>query len=51
MIDSSPRTTAEWFARGPLIDPDQRLTVRAVKMIADGALGSRGAAMLEAVRR
>jgi predicted amidohydrolase YtcJ len=47
MIDSSPGTTAEWFARGPLIDPDQRLTVRAVKMIADGALGSRGAAMLE----
>ncbi len=47
MIDSSPGTTAEWFARGPLIDPNQRLTVRAVKMIADGALGSRGAAMLE----
>jgi predicted amidohydrolase YtcJ len=47
MIDSSPQTTAEWFVRGPLIDPDDRLTVRAVKMYADGALGSRGAALLE----
>ncbi len=47
MIDSSPGTTREWFARGPLVDPDYRLTVRAVKMYADGALGSRGAALLE----
>ena len=47
MIDSSSATTAEWFARGPLVDPDYRLTVRAVKMYADGALGSRGAALLE----
>jgi predicted amidohydrolase YtcJ len=37
----------DWFTRGPLIDPRQRLTVRAVKLIADGALGSRGAALLE----
>ena len=42
-----PATTREWFARGPLVDPSQRLTVRAVKMYADGALGSRGAALLE----
>ena len=47
MIDSSPATTSEWFSRGPIIDPDHRLTVRAVKMYADGALGSRGAALLE----
>jgi predicted amidohydrolase YtcJ len=47
MIDSSPATTDEWFRRGPLVDDDYRLTVRAVKMLADGALGSRGAAMLE----
>ncbi len=47
MIDSSPDTTREWFTRGPLIDPNHRLTVRAVKMFADGALGSRGAALLE----
>jgi predicted amidohydrolase YtcJ len=36
-----------WFARGPLIDPDARLNVRGVKLYADGALGSRGAALLE----
>jgi predicted amidohydrolase YtcJ len=47
MIDSSPQTTGEWFQRGPLIDAEQHLTVRAVKMYADGALGSRGAALLE----
>jgi predicted amidohydrolase YtcJ len=35
-----------WFARGPEIDPEARLTVRGVKMYADGALGSRGAALL-----
>ncbi len=47
MIDSAPETTSVWFARGPLIDPEDRLTIRAVKMYADGALGSRGAALLE----
>jgi predicted amidohydrolase YtcJ len=36
-----------WFQRGPEIDPDARLTVRGVKLYADGALGSRGAALLE----
>jgi predicted amidohydrolase YtcJ len=39
--------TGDWFARGPLIDPQHRLTVRAVKLVADGALGSRGAALNE----
>ena len=46
MISNASETTREWFARGPLIDPSQRLNVRAVKMFADGALGSRGAALL-----
>ena len=32
---------------GPIIDPDHFLTVRAIKMYADGALGSRGAALLD----
>ena len=32
---------------GPSIDPEHLLTVRAIKMYADGALGSRGAALLE----
>ena len=36
-----------WFKRGPEIDPDTRLTVRGVKMYIDGALGSRGAALIE----
>jgi len=31
--------------RGPEVHPSGRLTVRAVKLMADGALGSRGAAM------
>ena len=37
----------EWFARGPEIDPDAWLTIRAVKLNCDGALGSRGAWLLE----
>jgi predicted amidohydrolase YtcJ len=36
-----------FFARGPVLDPDQRLTVRGVKLYMDGALGSRGAALIE----
>jgi predicted amidohydrolase YtcJ len=37
----------EWFAKGPEVDPDNILTVRAVKLNCDGALGSRGAWLLE----
>jgi predicted amidohydrolase YtcJ len=49
MIDGSDDAlVAEWFARGPLIGAGGGLlTVRAVKLYADGALGSRGAALLE----
>lgn len=47
MLANEPSTTRAWFARGPLIDPAHRLTVRAVKLVADGALGSRGAALIE----
>ena len=37
-----------WFARGPEINlGDDRLTIRAVKLVADGALGSRGAWLLK----
>lgn len=36
------------FDKGPIIEyGDHRLAVRAIKVVADGALGSRGAAMLE----
>ncbi|HEY0788842.1 MAG TPA: amidohydrolase [Thermoanaerobaculia bacterium] len=36
-----------WLERGPLVDYGDRLTVRSIKLYADGALGSRGAAMLQ----
>jgi predicted amidohydrolase YtcJ len=36
----------QWFASGPLIDYGGRLTIRSIKLYADGALGSRGAALL-----
>jgi predicted amidohydrolase YtcJ len=39
--------TLDWLcAEGPLDDPSGRLLVRSVKLYADGALGSRGAALL-----
>jgi predicted amidohydrolase YtcJ len=36
-----------FFARGPVLDLGAHLTIRAIKISADGALGSRGAALLE----
>ncbi len=36
-----------YLQRGPLIDYGNRLTVRAIKIYMDGALGSRGAALIE----
>jgi predicted amidohydrolase YtcJ len=38
---------SRWFERGPEVDPEARLTVRGVKLYIDGALGSRGAALIE----
>ncbi len=43
---SSQRQLDHWLQRGPMIDPTGQVTVRAIKMYADGALGSRGAALL-----
>jgi predicted amidohydrolase YtcJ len=37
----------EWFKRGPEIDDVHWLTIRSVKLNCDGALGSRGAWLLE----
>jgi predicted amidohydrolase YtcJ len=37
----------EWFRKGPEIDPNGWLTIRAIKLNCDGALGSRGAWLLE----
>jgi predicted amidohydrolase YtcJ len=48
MLDGAdPALVKEWLARGPEIDSRHRLTIRAFKLFADGALGSRGAALLE----
>ncbi|MEA2568022.1 MAG: hypothetical protein QOI24_23 [Acidobacteriota bacterium] len=46
MVSDDERALNEWFARGPLIRFGDKLTVRSVKLYADGALGSRGAALL-----
>lgn len=41
------KLAAQWYSRGPEIDPDHWLTIRAIKLSCDGALGSRGAWLLE----
>jgi len=46
MVSDDDTQLRQWFASGPLIDYGHHLTVRSVKLYADGALGSRGAAML-----
>ncbi|HET9481391.1 MAG TPA: amidohydrolase [Candidatus Polarisedimenticolia bacterium] len=47
MLDNSPALLEEYFARGPESGlGDGRLNIRAVKLYSDGALGSRGAALL-----
>jgi predicted amidohydrolase YtcJ len=48
MLDGADKNLVdEWLKRGPEIDPRHRLTFRSFKLFADGALGSRGAALLE----
>jgi len=48
MVRGSLAELTPFFARGPINDfANHRLAVRAVKIYADGALGSRGAALLE----
>ena len=37
----------EWYAKGPLVDSAHLVTIRSVKLNCDGALGSRGAWLLE----
>jgi predicted amidohydrolase YtcJ len=46
MVGDDAALLNTWFAQGKLIDYGGRMTVRAVKLYADGALGSRGAALL-----
>ncbi|HZI63665.1 MAG TPA: amidohydrolase family protein [Thermoanaerobaculia bacterium] len=38
---------ASWLGRGPRLDPEFRVMVRGVKLYSDGAVGSRGAALVE----
>ena len=45
MIGGRGKLLDDWLARGP--ETGDYLTVRSIKLVADGALGSRGAAMLE----
>lgn len=48
MLDGADKNLVEeWLKRGPEIDPHHQLTIRSFKIFADGALGSRGAALLE----
>jgi predicted amidohydrolase YtcJ len=49
-LESDESLLRQWFRRGPLVPTapqGARLWVRGVKLYADGALGSRGAALLE----
>lgn len=48
MLDGADESLVDdWLKRGPEIDPSHRFTIRAFKLFADGALGSRGASLLE----
>lgn len=46
MLTDEATLLDEYLKSGPIIDYGGRMTVRSVKMYADGALGSRGAALL-----
>ena len=48
MLDGADKHLVDdWLKHGPQIDSQHRLTVRSIKVFADGALGSRGAALFE----
>jgi len=47
MADGMNETLAWLCEKGPIDDPSGRLVMRSVKLYGDGALGSRGAALLE----
>lgn len=47
MLNDEPATLDSAFAHGPVTAGDGMLTVRCVKLYADGALGSRGALLLD----
>ncbi|WP_444930667.1 amidohydrolase [Microbulbifer sp. SSSA002] len=47
MLSVDSHNYAQWLAAGPIGTPEARLYMRSIKLSADGALGSRGAALLE----
>jgi predicted amidohydrolase YtcJ len=48
MISDDSATIAKWIGRGPLVAGyDNTLWIRSIKLYIDGALGSRGAALLD----
>jgi predicted amidohydrolase YtcJ len=47
MLDVMDPANDAYLREGPLIDPEDLLVIRSVKISADGALGSRGAALFE----
>lgn len=47
MLSAMEPALPELLAAGPITTADDRLTVRSVKIYTDGALGSRGAALIE----
>jgi predicted amidohydrolase YtcJ len=47
MLDVQDAANDAYLREGPLIDPKRMLDIRSVKISADGALGSRGAALFE----
>ena len=46
MLPDEAPVVDSWLSKGPLVGYKDRLTIRAIKLYADGALGSRGAALL-----
>ncbi|WNC71085.1 amidohydrolase [Thalassotalea psychrophila] len=46
MIYADDKNITQHFANGPFASEDQKLTINSVKISADGALGSRGAALI-----
>jgi len=48
MLSATDPKLAEWLKAGPILDPDDQFIARSVKVYGDGALGSRGAALLSA---
>jgi hypothetical protein len=42
-----PELLEDWYKKGPMIDPEHFVTVRSIKLNCDGALGPRGAWLLE----